>query len=167
MILSCRKASWFSFPRSFPAGKRRGFPFHDPFLQESVVVFLSTILSCRKASWFSFPRSFPAGKRRGFPFHDPFLQESVVVFLSTILSCRKASWFPFPSGKGPQRCARATGNMVLLFLRSDLRKLFPNSKATLVDDPKRASRAVGFQKNHQCTNQGENPFQTLIAWPEH
>src|SRR6266850_1154020 len=82
MILSCRKASWFSFPRSFPAGKRRGFPFHDPFLQESVVVFLSTILSCRKASWFSFPRSFPAGKRRGFPFHDPFLQESVVVSLS-------------------------------------------------------------------------------------
>src|SRR5437870_1215773 len=105
MVLSCRKASWFSIPWSFPAGKRHGFPFHGPFLQESVMVFHSMILSCRKASWFSIPWSFPAGKRHGFPFHGPFLQESVMVFHSMIVTFSRGhvSFCTLPTRTGSVR----------------------------------------------------------------
>jgi len=47
MVLSCRKASWFPILWSFPAGKRHGFQFRGPFLQESVMVFHSMILRTR------------------------------------------------------------------------------------------------------------------------
>src|SRR6266850_618753 len=140
MILSCRKASWFSFPRSFPAGKRRGFPFHDPFLQESVVVFLSTILSCRKASWFSFPRSFPAGKRHGFPFRPGKVLSAVLERLGTWFCC----FFGAISGNY-FRIRKRRSSMI----QSAPAGLWVSKRITSVRTKERI------------------PFQTLIAWPEH
>src|SRR5437016_2740740 len=44
----------FETKRAASAGIHK-FYGHDPFLQESVMVFQSMILSCRKASWFPIP----------------------------------------------------------------------------------------------------------------
>src|SRR5947207_11369775 len=76
-ILSCRKASWFPTPWSFPAGKRNGFQFADPFLQESVRVS-NSVLPCRKASWSTLACSFSAGRRPGFQFQAPSRPASAV-----------------------------------------------------------------------------------------